>query len=597
MTSLSITPPFRLGNNFSFRQSYCTWLILLLFSPIMNSTIQAQPPCLAATFCMSAPYYDSFENLYAIDVILSDFEDEVASGIILEVNYSNTDFIIDQEKTKESIYAGLLYILGTYEMEFELDDERIDIKGFHLPSTEGPTFTGSSAQVLFTIYYSAAAGECADFTFGLTRLFWVYDPGVAYQICILDVGSGCEPSDVCMDGYTLSGNIESPVLDCNAAYNGGIPFNVVSIVESNGMPGFGCGTLTDAYGDYDCDVVADLDYRVSPDNDSDRLCGITELDFEIYRDLILQTDCLDYLWQLLAGDINESGSISTLDLVALQDAVLSTPVSWPSWTFIPTDQYNTLDPDLCEVDVPEYDRFIDVIGVDDDVTDLDFVGIKMGDANGTCTECDVPFTGGGEVAFRSSPVEIVMEKTGQNEFSFSFDSDISGLEILMFSIPCTEEPQLTYNAFQQTEHFITKFIDGIFYVSYLNLIEGGESFSGRSPILKMIGNFESTSEASPLIPSGLITEYFHSEILLRQIESSSLLVYPNPASNEIIVYSFSGEDSSPCIFTMYDIYGNLILSKPISMRQTSIALDFIPGLYYYKMQSLYNEVSGKLLIQ
>lgn len=138
---------------------------------------------------------------------------------------------------------------------------------------------------------------------------------------------------------------------------------------------------------------------------------------------------------------------------------------------------------------------------------------------------------------------------------------------------------------------------GIFYVSYLNLIEGGESFSGRSPVLKMIGNFESTSEASLLVPSGLISEDFHAEVLLRQIEPSSLLVYPNPASNEIIVNSFSGEDCRPCIFTMYDIYGKLILSKPLSMSQTSIALDFIPGLYYFKMQSLYNEVSGKLILQ
>ncbi|MEP6645851.1 MAG: T9SS type A sorting domain-containing protein, partial [Saprospiraceae bacterium] len=578
------------------RNSYWKWLLTLVFSPLIINTIQSQPACISATFCMSSPYYDPYENLFAIDVSLVDFADESAGGIVLEVYYSNTNFIVDETKTEASIYPALDYILGTFSMEFDNSPGRIDVKGAIFPPEDGPTFTTTNNQLLFTIYFSAAVGECADFSFGQTRFFWVYDPGVSYQICSLGIGSGCEPSDVCMAGHSLSGNIESPALDCLDAQNGGIPNNVVEIAEANGMPGFGCSTLTDEYGDYECNVVEDLDYRVEPVNDNDRLCGITELDFDIIHDFILGRHCLDYVWQLLAADVNQNGLVSTLDLVALQNAVLENPVDWPSWTFVPVDQYTEMDPDLCEHDVPSYDRFIDVTNVEDDVTDLDFVGIKMGDVNATCTECEVPLTGGEKVWKRSSPVNILVEKVDKNEYSLSFNVEMVGLDVLMFSLKCESEPQIKYNALQTNTTFKTKYKDGIFYVCYVSLVPDGESFAQESTFLTLEGDFKTFSTGETNYPNSLVSNEYHSQIQIQERLSPLQLVYPNPASRQIVVQLIAGDEDNNERFYLYDLCGKTVLTKNLTKKQSKIDLDLVPGLYYYKIQSYKSESSGKLII-
>ncbi len=563
---------------------------------MLISLAQGQPSCLPASFCMSSPYYDALENLYAIDVRLLDFDYEVASGIVLEVEYSNLDFIIDATKTIESIFPGLQYILGTYEMEFDNAPGRIDVNGVRFPFNDGPILTTDDDQILFTIYYSSSVAECADFTFRSTDISWVYDPGVANQKCELSVGSGCEPSDVCFEGYTLSGNIESPVLDCLGALNGGLPNVDVNISESNGIDGFGCSTLTDSYGDFDCDVVEELDYRVTPKNESDRLCGITELDFVIIRNFILTLTCFDHIWQLLAADINQNGMISSLDLVALQNAVLANPISWPSWTFVPVDQYNGMYPDLCENDVPAYDRYIDVADVTADVSDLDFVGIKMGDVNATCTECDVPLTGEEEILFRSSTEFINAERTDQHHISLSFDNRIEGLEVLLFSIPCSTEQHIQYHAFQSSETLLTKYTEGIFYVSYVSLLPIGESYNPNEPFLILKGNFEVISQGDTQFPNTYVSKEKHASLEIREVHLYEDFVFPNPTRDQLVVKCGNTNLGQINRFYLFDSIGKQVFTTTCIGNETRLDLTQLPGLYFYKIDSQTKESSGKLII-
>jgi hypothetical protein len=153
-----------------------------------------------------------------------------------------------------------------------------------------------------------------------------------------------------------------------------------------------------------------------------------------------------------------------------------------------------------------------------------------------------------------------------------------------------------FNAFKQKDHFITKFMDGIFYVSYLNLIEGGESFSGKGPILKMKGNFESTSAPSPMIPSGLIARDIHTDILLKKVETSNLLVYPNPASTEVTIEINARDMKGEIQFFLFNNIGNSVIYKPLEIGLNTIDLNLIPGFYYYKIQNYSKEYEGKLVI-
>jgi hypothetical protein len=87
-------------------------------------------------------------------------------------------------------------------------------------------------------------------------------------------------------------------------------------------------------------------------------------------------------YKLIAADINNNGSVSTLDIVFMQKAILGLETSFPnnsSWRFIPADYVfddplNPFNPIF-----PEELEFIDLQG---DALEQDFVAIKVGDVNG-----------------------------------------------------------------------------------------------------------------------------------------------------------------------------------------------------------------------
>jgi len=78
---------------------------------------------------------------------------------------------------------------------------------------------------------------------------------------------------------------------------------------------------------------------------------------------------LDSSYKILAGDVNESGSVTTNDLVLIAALILARQTSWPRyavWHSLPAA------PIPAEVNLPALseDRFVD------------FIGVKFGDLSG-----------------------------------------------------------------------------------------------------------------------------------------------------------------------------------------------------------------------
>lgn len=80
------------------------------------------------------------------------------------------------------------------------------------------------------------------------------------------------------------------------------------------------------------------------------------------------------------------------------------------------------------------------------------------------------------------------------------------------------------------------------------------------------------------------------------LTSSEIAVYPNPASNAVIL-SLSKDLRGPATFYLYNLMGQQVLSQPITQSQTSIPLDLPGGVYVYKLRAG-NQVlhSGKLVV-
>ncbi|MDQ3016149.1 MAG: hypothetical protein M3R25_05445 [Bacteroidota bacterium] len=279
--------------------------------------------CPTFEFWLSEPYYESLYGAFAIDVSLNDFANYHAAGIDLEISYSNTDIHIIESTTEESLLSVIKTGLGA---SFNFSAGVINLGGIQPPLDEGAVVTGVDEEIIFTIYFTAVAGECVDFSFVSTDVIVSFPLIPDFEFCEGGVGLNCEIDDYCMPSFTLAGLIENPVLDCVDAEDGGVPGVLVEINEAQEIEDYDCMAITYANGDYECSVIGGLDYRITPIHDYNRSCGLTSLDIDIIQDHILQSDCITDLWSFLAADVNESGTITTSDNSAIQGAILNTDV-------------------------------------------------------------------------------------------------------------------------------------------------------------------------------------------------------------------------------------------------------------------------------
>ncbi len=122
------------------------------------------------------------------------------------------------------------------------------------------------------------------------------------------------------------------------------------------------------------DITVKLNKNDAYDN------GITTLDMVLILKHILNIQPFDSPYQSIAADVNHSNTITASDLVAIRKVILGTETTFPnntSWRFVDAD-YNFLDDNPLDEDFPE----TLTINLSKD-TDFNFVGVKIGDVNGT----------------------------------------------------------------------------------------------------------------------------------------------------------------------------------------------------------------------
>ncbi len=569
---------------------------MFILSQMMITTLRAQT-CPTFGFFLEEPYYEEFYGLWPIDVLLIDFGGLNAAGINLRIDYTNNDIEIDQTRTEESLLSE---IKEGCNGSFTFGTGTLTLGGIQPPLDEGPILTNDDSKVIFVVYFSSAAGQCSDFMFEDTELVVSFPLLNDWIACTGDVGSGCEIDNYCIPGFMLGGTIESPILDCDDSEDGGIIGIAVEIEESNNIPLFNCSTETDTYGDYECFLAEGLDYRITPVHDFNRTCGLSSLDIDIYFDHLLGTDCIDDVWTFLSGDVDQNGILNVDDLGDIQEAILEIDgVDWASWTFVPSSAYNGMSVPSClsmnyNV-IPAYDPYIDIVDLDDEYTNLDFVGIKMGDANGTCTVCSQLFTGE-EIAVRSTSQLLDLTNVGKEEYTLSFPADIKGLEVLMLAFTCSVEPQIKWSALQNRNNFVTLFRIGIFYISYASSIDKGEHILKDQPFLVLEGNLADSKEAGSRIQNEIIVDNKLSSVDLRSRIRPLTEVYPNPTKGEISIVLDDLGSGEIATISIHSLQGTKLIEKTILEKVSAMDLRLQPGVYYYLIKSKRQARSAKLII-
>ena len=129
-------------------------------------------------------------------------------------------------------------------------------------------------------------------------------------------------------------------------------------------------------------LTAGYDYNVTPFYDEGILNGVSTFDIVLIAQHILGIDPLDSPYKRIAADVNDSGSITTLDLIAIRKLILGVetefPNGVPSWRFVPAAYNFPYPSNPWEEYVPDQ---IYINNISTNINDADFIAVKMGDVN------------------------------------------------------------------------------------------------------------------------------------------------------------------------------------------------------------------------
>ena len=148
-------------------------------------------------------------------------------------------------------------------------------------------------------------------------------------------------------------------------------------------------------------------YIITPEKDNNYLNGVTTFDLVLISKHILGQELLDSPYKMISADANHSETITALDIVKLRALILHIDTELAnnsSWRFVDASFAfpNALNP--FETEFPEEVSFQDL-----QVSQIaNFVGIKIGDVNGTAL---YNFTPNAETRNFQGTLDFVLENT------------------------------------------------------------------------------------------------------------------------------------------------------------------------------------------
>ncbi|WP_425421172.1 GEVED domain-containing protein [Phaeodactylibacter xiamenensis] len=130
-------------------------------------------------------------------------------------------------------------------------------------------------------------------------------------------------------------------------------------------------------------LTSGLDYTITPQRDGDYLNGVSTFDLVLISKHILGVGPLGSPYKRIAADANNSGSITTLDLIQLRKLILSIDTEFAnntSWRFVEAS-YVFPNPEN-----PWQEAFPEVVNINNlpatGIHGADFIAVKIGDVSG-----------------------------------------------------------------------------------------------------------------------------------------------------------------------------------------------------------------------
>lgn len=174
-----------------------------------------------------------------------------------------------------------------------------------------------------------------------------------------------------VDQSTTAGSIKTPQ---------SLGINNVTIITNQ----FNKSTISNSEGNYVLSQITNgTNLTIQPEKNTDPLNGVSTIDLLLIEKHIKGLSTFTDPYTLIAADVNKSGSVSVADLVDLRKLILGITSEFPnntSWLFTPA-AYRFAD-NANPWSFPEIIEYKPVVVSADNA---DFIGIKVGDVNGTAS--------------------------------------------------------------------------------------------------------------------------------------------------------------------------------------------------------------------
>lgn len=245
-------------------------------------------------------------------------------------------------------------------------------------STPG-SFDNCSANADLTLSFSADLNDterqfsCEDVGNMIDLPLFVTDEAGNQGSCTIPLQVQ-DNENVCPQNIMIAGLI--------ATENGQFAEEVAVEIESADMT----EAVTDAAGHYEYTEAAyGENYHLTPTSGDDWGNGVTTWDIIYIRQHVLTTQPITSPYRLIAADVNNSGSVTTADAIALRSFILQLTDDFPdnsAWRYIDA---NYAFPDAENPWAEIFPESVNLSAVNQSAMQNDFIAVKIGDLNGSAT--------------------------------------------------------------------------------------------------------------------------------------------------------------------------------------------------------------------
>ncbi len=356
-------------------------------------------------------------------------------------------------------------------------------------------------------------------------------------------------------------------------------------------------TLVDGYYAFE-DLLSLEDYHLTADYDDDPRNGISTLDLVLIQRHILNLETLDSPYKIIAADANGSESITAADMVDIRKLILHVHDVYPnnkSWRFVDANkQYaDVTHPWPIAEDILIADMLEDQMSVN-------WVGVKVGDVNGSVTINGHTTEAVDSRDKQSLDLEVKEVEAGIYQVIAKSDVTLTGAQFQLYvdGIKTISRGELDFN------QNMVVIDDNSFALSYDNI--NGVALSEGSVLFTIQATADMTPQLGDLIRAEAYDTNF--EILDINIENvkvgSEFALYqnvPNPFATSTSI-GFSIPKAGFATLEVMDINGRILYSLNKGFEQglntATIDASMLPaaGVVYYRLHFDGNMETRKMIL-